>query len=245
RRDNPLYCENFTSHGCNCAGGFAEFVAVKAAKCFKINNLSYRQAVMVEPTSCAIHGMDVIAVKPGSEVLVFGAGPTGLILAQLAKLNGAAKLVVAAPAGAKLELAKSFGADEIIEIDREDYSAHRKAIKNRYPAGFDTVVEATGVAELLQESIDYLKMGGPAIAYGVYSQDAKITLSPYDIFARELTVKGSFAQTHCFDRALLYLESGAVNIDPLVTHELPLKDYGLALDMMRRKEGIKIAIVPG
>ena len=145
KRDEPLFCENFISHGCNVAGGFAEYAAIKSKKIFPIKNLSYKEAVMVEPTACAMHGMDVIRIKPGSEVLLFGAGPTGLILAQLAKLNGAANLVVAAPAGEKLELAKELAADEIVPIDKADYSKHKKFLLEKYPLGFDTVIEATGV----------------------------------------------------------------------------------------------------
>lgn len=70
--------------------------------------MSFQDAVIVEPTACAMHGMDVINIKPGSEVLLFGAGPTGIILAQLLKLNGAAKLVVAAPPGKNLILPLSL-----------------------------------------------------------------------------------------------------------------------------------------
>ena len=75
---------------------------------------SPREAVMVEPSACAVHGMEVLAMKPGSDVLLFGAGPTGQVLAQLLKLNGAGRLVVAAPPGPKLELAGRLAADEIV-----------------------------------------------------------------------------------------------------------------------------------
>ena len=75
---------------------------------------------MVEPSACAVHGMEVLAMKPGSDVLLFGAGPTGQVLAQLLKLNGAGKLVVAAPAGPKLELASRLAADEVVAIDRKN-----------------------------------------------------------------------------------------------------------------------------
>ncbi len=244
RRDEPLFCENFISHGCNVAGGFADYVAIKKEKIFPIKNLSDREAVMVEPTACAMHGMDVIRIRPGSEVLLYGAGPTGLIMAQLARLNGAAKLVVAAPAGKKLEMAKALSADCVYPIDKNDFSKHRQAIQEGHPYGFDTVIEATGVPELLSEAVQQTRTGGQVIAYGVYPESESIPISPYEIFRRELTIKGSFAQTHCFDRALLYLESGKVKVDELVTHELSIKDYGKALDMMEKREAIKISLHP-
>ena len=239
-----LYCENFGSQGCNRAGGFAEYVAVSADHAYKIHNLSYREAVMTEPTACAIHGMDVIDLDAGSQVLLFGAGPTGILLAQLLKQNGAAHLVVAAPPGAKLELVKELAADRIIAIDRHDYGKHREMILEAYPGGFDAVIDATGVPALFASAFDYVKMGGQVVAYGVYPEQAQISVSPYDLFARELTVKGSFAQTHEFPRALAYLESGQALVSDLVTHEVPLAEYGRALDLMRTRQAIKIAIIP-
>lgn len=244
RENAPLFCENFVSHGCNCAGGFAEYVAIKAEKTFKVHRLSFIEAVMTEPLACAIHGMDVIALSPGSEVLMFGAGPTGLLLAQLLKLNGAVNLVVAAPAGPKLELAKKLAADDTVAIDKQDYSSHKKYIQEHYPNGFDVVVEATGVPKLLEESIRFAEIGGQIITYGVYPEDEKVQINPYEIFRRELTLKGSFAQTHCFGRALRYLESHQVKVSDMITHQVPLQHFDEALDLMRRSDAIKIAIIP-
>ena len=199
---------------------------------------------MVEPTACAVHGMDVIALKPGSEVLLFGAGPTGLVLAQLIKLSGAARLVVAAPAGPKLKLAEKLAADEVVTINREDHQLHRDFLLKNYRHGFDYVIEATGSARLCEEALLYARLGGQIIVYGVYAEKERITWSPYEIFRRELTIKGSFAQTHCFDRSLLYLESRQVKVDEIVTQEYALEDYGLALEALKSRKGIKSAIVP-
>ncbi|MBC8074966.1 MAG: hypothetical protein H7Y32_02740, partial [Chloroflexales bacterium] len=79
--------------------------------------------------------------------------------------------------------------------------------------------------------------------YGVYDKAARVSWSPFEIFERELTIKGSFAQTHCFDRALLYLESGRIKVDGIVTQEFALAEYGAALDALRNRQGIKSAIM--
>ncbi|MCB8944565.1 MAG: zinc-dependent alcohol dehydrogenase family protein [Ardenticatenaceae bacterium] len=244
RRNQPLYCENFGSHGCNMAGGLAEYVAIPAEKLFRLHNLSWREAIMAEPLACAVHGMDVIALKPGNDVLLFGAGPTGIVLAQLLKLNGAAHLTVAAPAGPKLDLAAKLAADAVVAIDRNDYAQHRAYLLDKHPHGFDTVIEATGAAQLCEESLQYARMGGQVIVYGVYPESARISWSPTEIFRRELTIKGSFAQTHCLDRALSYLESGQVKVDEVVTQVFPLSGYGEALAALRSRQGIKSAVMP-
>jgi len=98
-RGDFLLCLNLRAYGVTQDGGFAQYLRIKADRIFPIGHLSPREAVMVEPTACAVHGMEVLAMKPGSDVLLFGAGPTGQVLAQLLKLNGAGRLVVAAPAG--------------------------------------------------------------------------------------------------------------------------------------------------
>ena len=243
RRNQPVYCEHLQAHGVTAPGGLAEYVAVKAAHVFPIHALSWREAAMVEPTACAIHGMDTIALKPGSDVLLIGAEPTAIVLAQLLKLNGAAHLTIAAPAGRKLDLISRLAADEIVPIDRNDPRRHRERLLTAYPNGFDCVVEATGASHLCQEALLYARFGGQVIVYGVYDEQAHIDWSPYDIFRRGLTIKGSFSQSHDVARALSYLEGGKLKIDEVVTEVFDLANYGQALETARARQGIKCAIL--
>ena len=87
-----LFCESFGAHGVTLDGGFADYVKINSDKAFAIHNLSDMEATLCEPAACAIHGLDKLQPKVGAEVLMIGAGPTGLILSQLLKLNGAAKV---------------------------------------------------------------------------------------------------------------------------------------------------------
>ena len=148
RRGQPLRCGNLQAYGIQMDGGFAELLRVKAVDVFALSGLPWREAVMVEPTACAVHGMDVLAVKPGADVLMFGAGPTGQVLAQLLKRNGAARLTVAAPAGPKLALAERLSADRVAAVDRNDAEARRRALRDISANGFDYVVEATGAPSM-------------------------------------------------------------------------------------------------
>ncbi len=242
KRDEPLFCENFLSHGVNIAGGQAEYIAVKAEKVFPFQNLSWQEAALVEPTACAVHGMDIIALKPGSSVLLFGAGPTGIILAQLLRLNGAAHLTVAAPAGPKLDLVSRLAADEVVLIDRADAQSHRERLLKEHRKGFDYVIEATGSPQLCEEALQYARPGGHVVVYGVYPANARVNWSPYEIFQKQLTIVGSFAQTHCFDRALAYLEGRKLQVNEMVTHAFALGDYRAALETLRARQGIKLII---
>lgn len=245
RRDEPLFCRNFYSLGVNGPGAFAEFVVVRAEKCFPADDLGPGTAVMAEPTACAIHGMDVLELRPGSQVLVFGAGPTGLVLAQLLVHGGAARVTVAAPTEFKLALAREYGVDTTVQMDRGNPRACLATLRADVPDGYDVVIEATGATSVGELCLPLARDGGTILIYGMADEQAVLPIHPYEIFRRELTVKGSFAQTHCFDRALGVLRSGRVRTEGMITHEFDLEDYDRALEAFRDDPScMKAAIVP-
>lgn len=113
----------------------------EARKVYKIHNLTDEEATLIEPAACAIHGMDKLDTAVGVEALVIGAGPTGLILAQLLKLNGASKVVIAANKGIKTDIARQLDAgDEYVELDRANPEPQWEKLKKENPYGFDIVV---------------------------------------------------------------------------------------------------------
>jgi D-arabinitol dehydrogenase (NADP+) len=243
-RGDFLLCENLGAYGVTLNGGFAEYLKVKADRVFAIQNLKPREAIMVEPTACALHGIEVLDARPGSDVLLFGAGPTGQVLAQLVKLNGAARLVVAAPPGKKLDLVSKLAADEVAPIDRDDPDVHRKRLQELSPNGFDYVIEATGAAAVCEDGLQYVRRRGTLLVYGVYPENATARFKPFDLFRGEISIKGSFAQVDSFGRALAYLESGRIKVDEIVTDEVPLSEYQHALELAWSRKGVKTMIVP-
>lgn len=159
-------------------------------KLYKIKNLTDEESTLLEPAACAIHGLDKLNPPVGIEVLLLGAGPTGLILAQLLKLNGASRVVIAANKGVKMEIAKQLNAaDEYVEMDRENPEAQWKKLKDDNPYGFDVVVEATGVEKLANDSINYVRRGGSLMIYGVYENKALVHWPPSKIFSDEIRVR--------------------------------------------------------
>jgi D-arabinitol dehydrogenase (NADP+) len=243
-RGDFLLCLNLRAYGVTQDGGFAQFLRIKADRIFPIGNLTSREAVMVEPSACAVHGMEALAMKPGSDVLLFGAGPTGQVLAQLLKLNGAGRLVVAAPPGPKLELAGRLAADEIVPIDRKNPDRHRNRLRELNPTGFDYIVEATGSAFVCEDALQFVRRGGTLLVYGVYPETETVRFNPFDLFRREITIKGSFAQIDAFPRALAYLESGKIKVNEIVTDEFALEDWPKVLEHAWARKGIKIAVIP-
>ncbi|OJJ86529.1 zinc-dependent alcohol dehydrogenase family protein [Aspergillus glaucus CBS 516.65] len=244
RRGEELFCEKFQAHGVNIDGGFAEYCAYPAARVFKFKNLSDVDATLLEPASCAAHGLDKIAPKMGSSVLLFGAGPTGLILAQLLRLNGGCRVVVAAPEGLKMDLAKSLDAgDEYIALSRENPSAQFEQLKADNPYGFDIVVEATGSVKVLEDAINYVRRGGKLVVYGVYKESERVAWKPSKIFGDEITVVGSFSEMNKFPAAIDYLDSEKVKVKGIVNKVFKIEEWEECLEAMKNKSAIKAAIV--
>jgi D-arabinitol dehydrogenase (NADP+) len=243
-RGDFLLCTQLRAYGVTQNGGFAEYLRIKADRIFPISRLTPREAVMVEPTACAVHGMEVLEMKPASDVLLFGAGPTGQVLAQLLKLNGAGRLVVAAPPGPKLDLVERLAADEIVVMNRKDPELHRRRLSELSPSGFDYIIEATGSASVCEDAFNFIRRRGTLMVYGVYPEKDLVQFRPFDVFRREMTIKGSFAQIDAFPRALAYLETGKLKVNEIVSDEFELKDWSKVLEHAWARKGIKIAVIP-
>jgi D-arabinitol dehydrogenase (NADP+) len=122
-------------------------------------------------------------------------------------------------------------------------------------------VEATGSEKICNDALDYVRRGGTLLVYGVYDDAARVHWSPARIFRDEITVsisfplaphtrctflqiKGSFAQTHCFNRAIAYIQSGKVKVKGMVTDVFELADYQKALDKLNERGALKICVKP-
>jgi 2-desacetyl-2-hydroxyethyl bacteriochlorophyllide A dehydrogenase len=244
RRARPAYCERLVAQGVNAPGGFAEYVLTDANRCFLVDDLDPEVAVLTEPVACVVHGLDVLQLRPGSDVLLFGAGPTGLILTSLLARSGAGRLVVAAPTAAKLALAAARGADTTVLLERSDPMAAVAELRDLAPSGFDVVIDATGAPPVLGLAPGLTRTGGTVFVYGMTPEAAQWPVSPYDIFRRELTLKGSFAQQFSFDRALSALRTGRVDPTDLITRRFALADYLAALAAVADSAVVKAVLVP-
>jgi D-arabinitol dehydrogenase (NADP+) len=244
RRARPAFCRNAIAQGVNAPGGFAEFVVTDADRCFAVDDLDPFVAVFTEPTACVVHGLDVLALQPESRVLLFGAGPTGLILGQLLAGTGAGSLTVAAPSRHKLEMIEERGADATVLIDRSAPERSQAELLQLAGDGFDVVIDATGALPVLEQTIGLTRTGGTVFVYGMTREADRWAVPSYEVFRRELTIKGSFAQQFAFDRSLAALRSGRVNTEGMITHRFGLDDYADALGAVAGSECIKAVIVP-
>ena len=230
----PLLCKNLKGVGTNWPGGFAEYLAIPAAYVYAVGDLPDDTAVATEPAACAMHGMETLQVRPGSTVLVLGAGPTGVLLSQLLVHGGGAHVTVAAPTQFKLDRAATLGVDTTFLMHRDDLKGDVEALLAATDGeGYDVVVDATGAATVTERTVDLARDGGTVMIYGVTGPDDRISLRPYDIFRREITIKGSFAEISSFPQTIEALQSGRARTDGLITHRFTLDQYADALNAFR------------
>ena len=250
RAGDLVRCENLLAVGVNRDGMFAEYVSVPVGQVFGADGLEPDTAVFAEPASCAMHGLERLSPRPGTSALVFGAGPTGSLLAQLMVSGGVAHVTVADPSAAKLATVKALGVDATVVVAHIDDDSTEQVLAQVRAAsptrdGYDVVVEATGSVTVGDLGLPLLRNGGTLLVYGVAREDARLALSPYEMFRRELTVKGSFAEMTSFAAALAALRGRRVRTDGIITHRFGLADYAKAIDAAQHDQTThKIVIVP-
>ncbi|KAG9193463.1 D-arabinitol dehydrogenase (NADP+) [Alternaria panax] len=243
RRKTQL-CENIIGYGGNVPGGMAEYCRYPARMVFPIGDLPDLEAVLIEPAACAAHGIERMQMEVGSRVLLFGCGPTGILLAQLIKMNGAAHLTIASKAGPKLDLARSLGiADSYITISDGNPGTDMAALQHDNPYGFDIVVEATGAPTVLEKAIEYVRKGGKLVVYGVYDESVKIAWSPFRIWENEITILASFCSMSHIPHVLEYVNTGRLKLGGITNKTYRIEQWAECLDAVRKQEVVKAAIV--
>jgi D-arabinitol dehydrogenase (NADP+) len=247
RSGRLILCANLKGYGSNFPGFFAEYVAVPQTLVFSVDGLPADVAVFTEPAGCAMHGLETLDLRPGSSVLVFGSGPTGLLLAQLIAHGGASSVTVAAPSAFKLETAAALGVDRTVRISRDDPEGNIALLRASSPGGdgYDVVVEATGSTRIGDICVPLTRNGGTVLVYGVTRNEDILSVHPFDVFRREITIKGSFAEISSFGAAIAALRGGRAKTDGIITHRFALDDYGKALDALQNDPTVhKVVIVP-
>jgi D-arabinitol dehydrogenase (NADP+) len=226
-------CANTEGMGVHRPGFFAEYASADHRQVFSVDGLEPDTAVFAEPTACAMHGLETLGQRPGGSALVLGAGPTGLLLAQLIGSGGATSVTVADIVPFKLQTAAGLGVDKTVHISR-DAAANIDLLRDSSPNGdgYDVVVEATGVTAVGNICVPLARNGGTVLIYGVTLPDERISVSPFELFRREITIKGSYAEMTSFAAAIAALRTTRVRTDGIISHRFSLDDYGKALDTL-------------
>ena len=236
------YCEHMIGYGTTVNGGFAEYCAVNERQVYKLGaNTTFAMGAMTEPTACCLHGIDLCGIRPGHQVVVIGGGMIGLLMLQLAKLAGAAKIALLEPVESKREVAKTLGADVCIDPLHEDVKAALHAAGLTW---VNTVIECVGRTSTIEQAIDIAGPKAVVMMFGLTKPDDTIAVKPFEIFKKELELKSSYINPYTQKRALDLIDSGRLDVQSMVCDTCGLdKLAGILSDPALRAKG-KYIILP-
>ncbi len=227
QRNEPNQCQNLRAIGVTRSGAFAEYVIAPEGNVFDIGDMTYGAAALIEPLACVAWGIKQISVQPGDTALVFGAGPMGCLVAQSLKQAGAVRVVVTDVIPWRLQMAEQLGATHTVIADNQQ-ATRLTAIQ---PYGYDIVVDATGIPAVLEGTFQYAAPRGKIWVFGVTPQGTYVKFPSYEVFRRDLKIIGSFAVNRTFPQSIALIQSGAVQVEPLISHQLPLDDFSRAMEI--------------
>ncbi len=235
------HCLNWGAIGDTVSGAFAEYVKAPARNCYKLpDGMSFNAAALIEPLSCVVYGQKRLQPQPGDSVLLLGAGPMSLLWTQMLRHGNAGQIVVTDLYASRLETAARHGASATVVAGTDQ----GERLRELAPMGFDIVIDVTGLPEVLENGFNYVRPVGKVMIFGVCPLKSTITINPFQVYNKDLTILGSMALNYTFTEAIALLEAGAVEVASLVSHKLPLGDFADALALAGSRDSVKVQIQP-
>lgn len=235
RRARGNLCEKWNALGVTYPGAAAQFLLAPKKNIHKLpNGVDLKSAALIEPLSCAVRGFDQLPRNPGSNYLIYGSGTMGLMMAEMARVNGAANVCIVDLNLEKLETAKVLGFTQVANSAQEF----------DYPRGFDVVIDCTGVTAAIKDGLKHVMPGGTFLQFGVANEGAKVEIEPFWIYNKEITIVGSMAVLHSFDRAVELFANGVLNAEVMISDRYPLDQYEQALTAFKSGKGRKTIVLP-
>ncbi|WP_027292621.1 zinc-dependent alcohol dehydrogenase family protein [Robinsoniella sp. KNHs210] len=236
------YCENMIGYGTTVNGGFAEYCAVNERQVYLLGeNTTFEQGAMAEPVACCLHGIDMCEIQPGHQVVVIGGGMIGLLMMQLAKLAGAAKVALLEPVENKREVAKKLGADICIDPIKEDVQAVLKAAGMTW---INTVIECVGRPSTIRQAIDIAGNKAVVMMFGLTKPDETIQVKPFEVFQKELVLKASFINPYTQKRALDLIDTRRLDVSSMIYEVCGLENLEDVLSKPELRANGKYIISP-
>jgi 2-desacetyl-2-hydroxyethyl bacteriochlorophyllide A dehydrogenase len=229
------FCLNWQAVGVTRPGAMAQYVAVPEKAVFAIGDLPFEAGAFMEPLSCVLHGLERLSPDLGCQAALLGAGPIGILLLQGLRLQGAVKVTVVEVNPTRAKFARMRGADVVLtSLDELPLDS------------FDVVVDATGALPVIRRSLDFARPGGKVLWFGVPPSGQPVEIEPFKVFRKGLTVLSSFTSLRNSYQALDLLKSGGISVEGLVSHRLPLEQFGHGVELLEsRAENVrKVQILP-
>lgn len=232
RNGQEQFCLNVKNNGT----AMSEYMVLREQQVFKLpDDTDLAKGCLVEPISVCLHGIDMCRIKPGNKVAISGGGAIGMIMLQLARLSGAAKLTLIEPVAEKRELALKLGTDFTIDPSSQDVVEEAKKITDNL--GYDVVIETSGVLKACQPAFDILSRGGILELFAIYGYN-KFPIDLMQLWDKEATICGVFQSPYMFPRAIAILNR--LNLDDFVKHIFKPEDCAKAFEVQMTGKPVKV-----
>lgn len=244
RIGEPLLCSNFKQIGIHTDGGFAEYVKVPWKNIYKVpDEVSDEKAAFVEPLTACLNASHKMDCTIGRSVVIIGAG-LGIMHAQLAKLRGAAPVIVVDMNADRLAMAKEVVADYVVDASKCD--PVEEVMKLTNGVGADFVLEAVGRSSTYEQAFKMVRKGGKVEAFGICAEDDFASLPPVEFVTSEKKISGSCAGIgYDWGDALTLMKYNRVDPTPLISMIVPLEELEDALHEIRKNPKlVKVLVSP-
>jgi threonine dehydrogenase-like Zn-dependent dehydrogenase len=237
RAGRPANCTNIAALGVHRDGALARFVTAPANCVYPISeDVPAELAALVEPLACVVNGTNRAAIRPGESAVVFGAGAIGCLFIAVLRASGAGRIVAVEPSLHRSPIARALGADVV--VTPEEWAARRTEL---VPGGADVVIDAVG--SVLPQAIEAAGMGARVVIFGM-NGNARPEVHQIEIVEKGLAILGSYISNFTFPAAIRMVESGQLNLTPMITATIPLEETVAGIARIRSGEAVKIVIKP-
>jgi len=245
-------CDYYSFLGSRTNGGFAQFVKAPAMNVLRMpENIKFTTGATIEPAAIALHGINLLTIRPGDAIAVIGCGAIGFFAIQFAKISGAALVIAIDIDAEKLDLAKAAGADHCIDASTTDAIDAVKKITEK--KGVDFALETAGINATREQCLEIVKKRGLVLLYGTAHSDVVFSPAAFEKVIRyELVIRGSwnsysvpFPGREWFT-ILNYLKNHRIDANPLISHVFELSEApGVFEDLHHRKlKSHKVVFTP-
>lgn len=245
RTNNYHVCRERKGYGFQTDGAFAKYVRVPSRILHKLpENVSLKEASLTEPFCVAYSSLVKHSnIKPGDLVVVIGPGPIGLLCTKMASILGASQIVVVGTDGdeERLEMAKEFGATKVINSSKQDPVAIIMDMGDKY--GANVVVDTAGFSPTLKLSMDVVRPCGQINKIGWGPLPVGFSLDP--LISKAVSLQGTFSHNwDVWEKCLVLMNDKTVDLNRMITHELPINQWHEGFELIESKKGLKIVLTP-
>ncbi len=245
RQNNYHLCRDRKGYGFHVDGAFTKYVKDPERILHHVpDHVSLKEASITEPFCVAYKAVvSNSKINPGDTVMVIGPGPIGILCVKLAQLSGAGEIVAIGTEGddKRLEIAKEFGTTIVMNSIKDDPLKKIKSLGDGYGAAL--IVDTAGSSETLKLSMDAVRPAGQITKIGWGTKPVNFSLDP--LLAKSVTLKGHFSHTwDVWEQCLTLMDKNMVDLERLITHELPIDQFEKAFEMVETKEAVKVVLIP-